>query len=455
MGSARGRKREGYFNVQRSKHPAAQHSVAENKRTLDLLLGCTVQHDLAAEDLHTLAEQIAAYTVGLYSAYQLEDALGFCARLHRELGGLKSHARAVGVVSLRHMLTIERALRRLEEPLSAPRIAQLDAALIRKFTATVPNQIVPTPGEIRRWLEELLRRWGIEDGATVDAQIPAEAVQVMPSLTPGMSMVTAELTDLDAHAFMERVEAHAKERDISKGKALVELVCQTSNVADIIQRRVIFGVGNLKPGMEVDTSWVYGIGPVSKEQRKILNSVPVDYVNIADIAKQCRATHDPSMRLKMTVHLRDIICRFPGCNVPAHLCDIDHVINHEAGGWTTLSNLQCLCRHHHNAKTDRRVRATMTTAGHVTWTRADGTLIGTTVPQGPLAGIEGIVGGITTRHSGKTEKDDNTAPPINNGLGRWGYTLEQKNNRIRRRHQQAKQLAKQYADSAKDPPPKF
>ncbi|MDO5077194.1 HNH endonuclease signature motif containing protein [Corynebacterium sp.] len=446
-------KQQAWFNVERSKHPAAQHSVAENKRALGMLLGCTIDHDLTVVDLHTLAERTAAYTVGLYTPYQLEDALGFCARLHRELGGFKQHARAAGVVSVRHMIVIEQVLRRMDSPLPPHRIPQLDAALVDRFTAHVPNQIVPTPGHVRRWLEDLLRGWGIEDETTPEPT-PCETVLTVPSLSPGMTMLSAELPDLDANAIMDRVTAHANAHDLSKAKALLDLVCHTTEVERTIDRRILFGTGTIRPGDQVNTTWLYGTGPVTKQQRCLLDGVDVDFVNIHEIAKQCRATHDPTLHLRLAVQLRDLTCRFPGCTKPAHQCDIDHVINHEAGGWTTLSNLQCLCRKHHNAKTDRRVRAVMDALGSVTWFHADGTLIGTTTPNGPLAGIEGLTGGITTRHSGHTPHDGNTNPPGNNGIGRWGYTLAQKNRRIQRwRQQQHTAAINSDPPSALPPPP--
>ena len=43
-------------------------------------------------------------------------------------------------------------------------------------------------------------------------------------------------------------------------------------------------------------------------------------------------------------------CRFPGCNKPADLCDVDHTIAYPVGP-TCASNLKCLCRKHHLLKT--------------------------------------------------------------------------------------------------------
>ena len=55
--------------------------------------------------------------------------------------------------------------------------------------------------------------------------------------------------------------------------------------------------------------------------------------------------YTPSVRLADFVRCRDLTCRFPGCDVPAQRCDLDHTIPYPGGG-TCASNLKCLCRFH-------------------------------------------------------------------------------------------------------------
>jgi hypothetical protein len=59
----------------------------------------------------------------------------------------------------------------------------------------------------------------------------------------------------------------------------------------------------------------------------------------------------PSVALATFVRCRDLTCRFPGCECPADLCDIDHTIPYDLGGPTHASNLKALCRKHHLLKT--------------------------------------------------------------------------------------------------------
>lgn len=48
---------------------------------------------------------------------------------------------------------------------------------------------------------------------------------------------------------------------------------------------------------------------------------------------------------------RDRRCSTPGCDAPAHLCEVDHIVPVSAGGETITSNGEALCRRCHQWKT--------------------------------------------------------------------------------------------------------
>ena len=82
----------------------------------------------------------------------------------------------------------------------------------------------------------------------------------------------------------------------------------------------------------------------------------------------CEAGYRPSTALAEFIRCRDLTCRFPGCDAPAEVCDIDHTVPWPHGP-THPSNLKLACRHHHLLKTFYR-----------TWTdvqQPDGTVIWT------------------------------------------------------------------------------
>lgn len=58
----------------------------------------------------------------------------------------------------------------------------------------------------------------------------------------------------------------------------------------------------------------------------------------------------PTADLVDLVTARDRTCRAPGCRVPAHRADIDHIKDWALGGPTEEENLGTLCRHDHTVK---------------------------------------------------------------------------------------------------------
>jgi Domain of unknown function (DUF222) len=94
----------------------------------------------------------------------------------------------------------------------------------------------------------------------------------------------------------------------------------------------------------------------------------------------------PTATQAQFVRCRDLTCRFPGCEAPAEVCDIDHTIPYPVGP-THPSNLKLLCRFHHLLKTfytglhgwaDRQLPD-----GTVQWTSPSGKVY-TTTPAGAM-----------------------------------------------------------------------
>ncbi|MGV0994098.1 MAG: DUF222 domain-containing protein [Mycobacterium sp.] len=97
------------------------------------------------------------------------------------------------------------------------------------------------------------------------------------------------------------------------------------------------------------------------------------------------AHYRPSAALADFIRCRDLNCRFPGCDKPAEVCDIDHTVPWDLGGPTHPSNLALLCRAHHLLKTfwsgESGWRERQFSDGTIVWTSPAGRTY-TTTPGG-------------------------------------------------------------------------
>jgi hypothetical protein len=72
------------------------------------------------------------------------------------------------------------------------------------------------------------------------------------------------------------------------------------------------------------------------------------------------------------LRVRDPHCRFPGCRMPTHRCDLDHGQDFALGGATDHKNLCALCRRHHTLKGETPWRVTHHPGGVIEWTSPGG-----------------------------------------------------------------------------------
>lgn len=80
----------------------------------------------------------------------------------------------------------------------------------------------------------------------------------------------------------------------------------------------------------------------------------------------------PTGQLTRTLRARDEHCRFPGCRIPTHRCDIDHTVARAHDGPTDVTNLAHLCRRHHTLKHHSAWRVRQTGTGVLHWTSPTG-----------------------------------------------------------------------------------
>lgn len=85
------------------------------------------------------------------------------------------------------------------------------------------------------------------------------------------------------------------------------------------------------------------------------------------------SAYTPTASMRRHLRARDQHCRFPGCRMPVHRCQIDHNHDHAKGGRTSIDNLSHFCTGHHALKhpaiaEQHRWRARQLGGGDIEWT---------------------------------------------------------------------------------------
>ncbi len=137
--------------------------------------------------------------------------------------------------------------------------------------------------------------------------------------------------------------------------------------------------GGSQPG------YIEGYGVIDAEQIRVLAQNATLRLLAEPVVSQAQALrYQPTAAVQRWVRLRDLTCRFPGCDRPAAGCDVDHTIafNHadpRNGGLTVPWNLKCVCRQHHRDKTfNEGWRDEQLPDGTVVWTSPSGEIYRTT-----------------------------------------------------------------------------
>jgi hypothetical protein len=103
--------------------------------------------------------------------------------------------------------------------------------------------------------------------------------------------------------------------------------------------------------------YLEGYGVIDAEQvRELAETATLLPVECPAVTDQEALRYQPSAALERWIRCRDLMCRFPGCDRKAWICDIDHTtpFNHAdpaSGGLTVPWDLACYCREHHRLKT--------------------------------------------------------------------------------------------------------
>ncbi|AEQ06011.1 HNH endonuclease [Corynebacterium pseudotuberculosis 258] len=222
-------------------------------------------------------------------------------------------------------------------------LPQVDSYLCEYFTPQVSGQVIPQKATLSKHIRNYIE--GIDPPA---AQRPQDQQQRTASFKRGLdgyTRLSVTMTDAEACVLQQAL----------KKQPGAELIDSFMNLIDKkITTKVILNVFKGTDGL------------MRMVDGGIIDSSAIDATRVIDADAYTDSYH-PTDEIRAAVQLLDGSCRYPNCTVSAQHCDIDHVINHDENGPTTPDNLACLCRFHHNFKTEQRVHYSIDENRVATW----------------------------------------------------------------------------------------
>lgn len=128
-----------------------------------------------------------------------------------------------------------------------------------------------------------------------------------------------------------------------------------------------------------------GYGPIDAETARRLAGDSPGFTRILThpetgvVLSVGRGRYSVPAELRRALRSRDGSCRMIGCGRRAASCDIDHTIDWQYGGATSIDNLAHLCRSHHQLKHHTGWAMTQRGGGTIEWTSPTGR-VHTTAP---------------------------------------------------------------------------
>ncbi|AEI09331.1 hypothetical protein CRES_0975 [Corynebacterium resistens DSM 45100] len=197
--------------------------------------------------------------------------------------------------------------------------------------------------------------------------------------SPDSTTFTLTVSALTGIELLKAIKNAASAKSITQGEALLGLI--QGNVT----ANVTLNLYKNTHGLPLDEVFGEGHWLSTAASKTWLDRV----THLAGAGASSNNGYRPSEQTAAMVAGRDGHCRFPGCQVPAYRCQIDHVHrydheNPEASGPTSTENLHLLCPKHHRLKTAGSWDVTLHPDASETWTsHGDGHCVITTA-EGPL-----------------------------------------------------------------------
>ncbi|ALA67846.1 HNH endonuclease signature motif containing protein [Corynebacterium lactis] len=372
------------FHHELSEEAPAKLGIQRNRVELELALACAPSSP--TEDVEDHVSHVSA-ALGMSRARAMQYVdIGIQLNRMPKLCQLLTQRAHLPFL---HMRTIADAVLPLQ---NADTVAEIEQRLLEFVSPRRNNEVLRGVRSLHHFLQNV-----IEEFAPLlrPRDIPGDSVPAITTAATekigehigfssgdALTEVYMELAPERAHEFELILDEIAADQDCTKVEALTHLMHGTVEVTATLN--LYCPLTEEKP----QKAWIGGLGWINR----IATASWLDRVSsVRLMADETVEGYTPSERQRTFVQGRDGTCRFPGCEVEATKCDLDHIepYNHEdpeSGGASSTHNLHCLCRKHHNLKTSGLWNVAREIDGTEYWTS---TKSGTTLvsqESGPMAG---------------------------------------------------------------------
>lgn len=234
---------------------------------------------------------------------------------------------------------------------------------------------------IRATTRNIFRKDGGRTRAQVQADIASELLltgTTEEAGTPTIDQLNLTKTETKGVVFREVPDDETDGDAADVGPVLGTGKVGTGLAAGILAKVAIHvpALTLLEKGNE--PAYLENYGPISLETALLLAGNAPGFTGIltdpdtgATLSVGTRLYKVPAS-MRCFLLFRDRTCRFPGCDMPAQYCDIDHTEDWQDGGETKVTNLVTLCRKHHMLKHNTGWNYSMDIDADLTWVSPSG-----------------------------------------------------------------------------------
>lgn len=247
----------------------------------------------------------------------------------------------------------------------------VDTELVKALLPTIAEQHALSPRSAGIRVQRILERHCPE--RLSDPQQDPKNLDVRTAES-GAARYSLIVSKQDHKAIKALIRATMRKYECTDAEALIRLILGKSKVK--VTLNLYKDISSTAKELFAEGGWLQGLVADEWLER-------VTHVRMA--GPSSTQGYSPTDAQRAYVSGRDGHCRFPGCEVPANECEIDHIHRYEDDGPTDTSNLHLLCKHHHRLKTAGSWDVTRYSDSTEVWTsHGDGHTV-TTAPSGPLA----------------------------------------------------------------------